>query len=63
MKNADFRNGASDFQTENRNRQFLTYGDEQIGQKASDRFKNPQSVSTGRELSFSWSRYCKFMRA
>ena len=62
MKNADFRNVASVFQMGNRNRQFLTYGDEQIGQKISDQFKNPQSVSTGRELFFSWSRYRKFMR-
>ena len=63
MKNADFRNGASVFQMGNRNWQFLTYGGERIGQKVSDQFKNPQSVSTGRELSFSWSRCCKFMRA
>lgn len=41
---------------------YLTYGNDQIGQKASDQFANLPSVSTGRKFFLSWSHYLKLMR-
>lgn len=41
---------------------YLTYGNDQIGQKVSDQFANLPSVSTGRKFFLSWSHYLKLMR-
>ena len=41
---------------------YLTYGNDQIGQKVSDLFANLPSVSTGRKFFLSWSHYLKLMR-
>lgn len=41
---------------------YLTYGNDQIGQKVSDQFANIPSVSTGRKFFLSWSHYLKLMR-
>lgn len=41
---------------------YLTYGNDQIGQKVSDQSANLPSVSTGRKFFLSWSHYLKLMR-
>ena len=41
---------------------YLTYGNDQIGQKVSDQFANLPRVSTGRKFFLSWSHYLKLMR-
>lgn len=41
---------------------YLTYGNDQIGQKVSDQFANLPGVSTGRKFFLSWSHYLKLMR-
>lgn len=41
---------------------YLTYGNDQIGQKVSGQFANLPSVSTGRKFFLSWSHYLKLMR-
>lgn len=41
---------------------YLTYWNDQIGQKVSDQFANLPSVSTGRKFFLSWSHYLKLMR-
>lgn len=41
---------------------YLTYRNDQIGQKVSDQFKNLPTVSSGRKFFLSWSHYLKLMR-
>ena len=41
---------------------YLTYRNDQIGQKVSDQFNNLQTVDNGRKFFLSWSHYLKLMR-
>ena len=41
---------------------YLTYRNDQIGQKVSDQFNNLPTVDNGRKFFLSWSHYLKLMR-